>query len=141
MCEVPLIKKINIDNTKDAEDVLNVQLPSYKIEAEMHTLQQCGETFFGYYEVDKLCGAISIKVTDGEVDIHRLIVLPNHFRKGIAQQLLNFVESEYDVQTIIVSTGTKNIPAVRFYKKNGFIKIKDVAVNKQLSISFFEKKL
>lgn len=149
-----MIKIIDISNRKLAEDVLNVQIPSYKVEAEIidsneipplkdtvYTLQHCEETFIGYYENEELCGAISIKVVDREVDIHRLIVHPNHFRKGIAQLLLNFIESKFEVETIRVATGFKNEPAVSFYKKNGFQNIKEVMVNEQLSLTYFEKKL
>ena len=148
-----MIKIIDISNSKNAEDVLNIQIPSYKVEAEIigsyeipplkdtvYTLQHCGETFFGYYENEELCGVISIKVDD-DVDIHRLIVHPNHFRKGIAQLLLNFIETKFQIETIKVATGSKNIPAVSFYKKNGFRNIKEVIVNEQLSLTFFEKKL
>lgn len=149
-----MIKIIDISNRKNAEDVLNIQIPSYKVEAEIigsyeipplkdtvHTLQHCGETFFGYYENEKLCGIISIKVDDDEVDIHRLIVHPKHFRRGIAQLLLNFIETKFEVETIKVATGSKNTPAVNFYKKNGFQNIKRIIVNEQLSLTFFEKKL
>lgn len=149
-----MIKEINISNRKNAEKVLNVQIPSYKVEAEIigsyeipplkdtvDTLQQCGETFFGYYFNVELWGAISIKVENDKVDIHRLIVHPSHFRKGIAQRLLNFLESNIDFKTIKVATGSKNTPAVRFYKKNGFESIKEVKVNEELSLTFFEKKL
>lgn len=148
-----MIKIIDISNSKNAEDVLNIQIPSYKVEAEIigsyeipplkdtvYTLQHCGEAFFGYYENEELCGVISIKVDD-DVDIHRLIVHPNHFRKGIAQLLLNFIETKFQIETIKVATGSKNIPAVSFYKKNGFRNIKEVIVNEQLSLTFFEKKL
>ncbi|MEK5483753.1 MULTISPECIES: GNAT family N-acetyltransferase [unclassified Viridibacillus] len=147
-----MIKIIDISNSKNAEDVLNIQIPSYKVEAEIigsyeipplkdtvYTLQHCGETFFGYYENEELCGVISIKVDD-DVDIHRLIVHPNHFRKGIAQLLLNFIETKFQIETIKVATGSKNIPAVSFYKKNGFRNIKEVIVNEQLSLTFFEKR-
>ena len=102
-----MIKIIEISNSKSAEDVLNIQIPSYKVEAEIigsneipplkdtvYTLQHCGETFFGYYENEELCGVISMKVDVDGVDIHRLIVHPNHFRKGIAQMLLNFIETK-----------------------------------------------
>jgi ribosomal protein S18 acetylase RimI-like enzyme len=150
-----LIKIIDISNRKNAVDVLNIQILSYKIEAEIigsyeipplkdtvYTLQHCGETFFGYYENEILCGVISIKVDDDdEVDIHRLIVHPNHFRKGIAQLLLNFIETKFEVETIKVATGSKNTPAVSFYKKNGFQNIKEIIVNEQLSLTFFKKKL
>ena len=149
-----MIKIIDISNSKNAEDVLNIQIPSYKVEAEIigsyeipplkdtvYTLQHCGETFFGYYENEELCGVISIQIDDDDVDIHRLIVHPNHFRKGIAQLLLNFIETNFQIETIKVATGSKNIPAVSFYKKNGFQNIKEVIVNEQLSLTFFEKKL
>lgn len=149
-----MIKEIDISNKKSAENVLNIQLPSYMVEAEIigsydipplkdtiETLKQCGETFFGYYLNEELCGAISIKVEDDEVDIHRLIVHPNHFRKGIAQKLLNFIVSKFEFETIKVATGSKNTPAVSFYKKNGFQNIKEVTINEQLSLTFFEKKL
>ena len=72
-----IIKIIDISNSKNAEDVLNIQIPSYKVEAEIigsyeipplkdtvYTLQHCGETFFGFYENEELCGVISIKVDD-----------------------------------------------------------------------------
>lgn len=149
-----MIKIIDISNSKNAEDVLNIQIPSYKVEAEIigsyeipplkdtvYTLQHCGETFYGYYENEELCGVISIQIDDDDVDIHRLIVHPNHFRKGIAQLLLNFIETKFQIETIKVATGSKNIPAVSFYKKNGFQNIKEVIVNEQLSLTFFEKKL
>ena len=149
-----MIKIIDISNSKNAEDVLNIQIPSYKVEAEIigsyeipplkdtvYTLQHCGETFYGYYENEELCGVISIQIDDDDVHIHRLIVHPNHFRKGIAQLLLNFIETKFQIETIKVATGSKNIPAVSFYKKNGFRNIKEVIVNEQLSLTFFEKKL
>ncbi|WP_369821945.1 GNAT family N-acetyltransferase [Sporosarcina sp. P33] len=92
-----MIHKLDINANNCAEDVLAVQLPSYLAEAELigcfdlpplqdtvHSLQQSGETFYGYYTNGELCGVISIQ-TDGEVmEIQRLIVHPAHFRKGIA---------------------------------------------------------
>lgn len=149
-----MIKIIDINIKNNARDVLNIQIPSYKVEAEIigtdeipplkdtvETLQQCEETFFGYYEGEELCGVISLKLEDNVVDIHRLIVHPSHFRKGIAQKLLNDVSSNLEAEKIIVATGTKNIPAISFYKKNGFENNKVVTVNETLSLTFFEKKL
>ncbi|MGJ9460015.1 GNAT family N-acetyltransferase [Oceanobacillus sp. CF4.6] len=148
-----MIKKIDISNRKNAEQVFNIQIPSYMVEAEIigsykipplkdsiDKLQQCGENFFGYYLEDELCGAISIKVENDEIDIYRLIVHPNYFKKGIAQMLLNYIESKFVVGTIKVGTASKNIPAVSFYNKNGFQKIKEVIVSEQLSVTSFEKK-
>ncbi|MRI68306.1 GNAT family N-acetyltransferase [Gracilibacillus thailandensis] len=149
-----MIKRKDISIRKNAEDILNLQILSYQVEAEIigsygipplkdtvDTLQSCGETFFGYYDNEALCGAISIRVDDETLDIHRLIVHPNHFRRGIAQMLFHFIESKFKVQIIKVATGSNNTPAIHFYKKNGFQKMKEVRVNKQLSLTFFEKRI
>lgn len=150
-----LIKKMDISNSKFAKEVLNIQIPSYKVEAEIinfydipplkdtvESLQECGETFFGYYLEEELCGAISIKVEKNVIDIHRLIVNPIHFRKGIAKKLLEFIESYFeDIETIIVSTGAKNAPAVNFYENNGFSKIGERSVNERLTLASFKKSL
>ena len=149
-----LIKKIDITVPKIAEEVLSVQLASYKVEAELidfydipplkdtvSTLQRCGETFYGCYVDGELCGVISIKVGEGLIDIHRLMVHPKHFRKGIARRLLEFVESNGDGdETLIVSTGSKNAPAIYFYEKSGFVKTGEVKVMEGLLITSFEKK-
>jgi GNAT superfamily N-acetyltransferase len=150
-----LIKKIDITNSKLAEEVLNIQIPSYEVEAEIidfyelpplkdtvETLQQCKETFFGYYLNEELCGAISIKAEEDIIDIHRLMVHPKHFRKGIAKVLLDFIENNTEgFETIIVSTGTKNIPAVTFYLKNGFSKTKETRVVERLTLTSFKKEI
>jgi ribosomal protein S18 acetylase RimI-like enzyme len=149
-----LIKKIDITNPELAEGVLSVQIPSYQVEAELidfydipplkdtvSTLLRCGETFYGCYVDGELCGVVSIKAEEGLIDIHRLMVHPKHFRKGIAGRLLDFVENcgEGD-ETLIVSTGSKNAPAVHFYEKSGFIKLGEVKVMEGLLITSFEKR-
>lgn len=150
-----MIKKIDITNPGISKEVLNIQIPSYKIEAEIidfydipplkdtvHSLQQCGENFFGYYLNDELCGVISIKTGEGIIDIHRLMVRPDHFRIGIAKKLLKFVEGNKDKSaTIIVSTGTKNTPAIDFYLKMGFSKMEEKSVSEGLSLTSFKKEI
>lgn len=150
-----MIKKIDITNPEVSKEVLNIQIPSYNVEAKIidfydipplkdtvQSLQQCGETFFGYYLNKELCGVISIK-TDGRIiDIHRLMVHPKHFRKGIAEKLLNFIEVELEkFEAIVVSTGTQNAPAVAFYLKNGFLKTEEIQITEFLSLTTFKKQL
>ncbi|WP_245153963.1 GNAT family N-acetyltransferase [Jeotgalibacillus proteolyticus] len=136
-----------------AEMVLAVQLPAYRVEAAIigfydipplkdtaTTLQQCRETFYGYFLNEELCGVISLKLENEIIDIHRLIVHPNHFKKGIAQKLLTFIENEYKTKPLKVSTASKNLPAIRFYEKNGFQKCKELTLSEELSLTFFEKR-
>ncbi|WP_156857620.1 GNAT family N-acetyltransferase [Oceanobacillus sp. AG] len=149
-----MIKKIDITNPEVSKEVLNIQIPSYNVEAKIidfydipplkdtvQSLQQCGETFFGYYLNKELCGVISIK-TDGRIiDIHRLMVHPKHFRKGIAEKLLNFIEVELGkFEVIVVSTGTQNAPAVAFYLKNGFLKTEEIQITEFLSLWYVNTK-
>jgi len=150
-----LIKKIDITNPEVSKEVLNIQVLSYKVEADIidfydipplkdtvQSLQQCGETFFGYYLNKALCGVISIKTNDRIIDVHRLMVHPKHFRKGIAQRLLNFIEVQMEnFEAIVVSTGTKNAPAAAFYLKNGFLKTEETRITERLSLTSFKKKI
>lgn len=149
-----MIRKIDIADASIAEDVLRIQIPSYRVEAELidfynipplkdtvDTLLKCGETFYGYYINDELCGAIAIMTENSVIDIHRLIIHPNHFRKGIARQLLHYIESiDGSRNAIIVSTGSKNEPAINLYKQNGFIETGVIEVEERLSITSLEKR-
>ncbi len=150
-----MIKKINIKNLESAERVLSVQFPSYRIEAALldnyeipplkdtvASLHNCDETFFGYFIDEELCGVISVKLEEDIVDIHRLFVHPNHLRKGIAKKLLYFLQEEFhDAKKMIVTTGSKNSPAIEFYQKNGFTMLKEITVEENLSLTLFEKNM
>ncbi|WP_043932871.1 GNAT family N-acetyltransferase [Bacillus sp. EB01] len=148
-----MIKEINITRKDIAQEVLDIQLPAYMTEAKLidfyeiptlndtvETLRQCGERFCGYYENGSLCGAISYKLISETVDIHRLMVHPDYFRKGIANQLLAYLEERNpDADSLVVSTGSGNTPAIRFYEKHGFQRIGERKVADNLKIALFRK--
>lgn len=150
-----MIVKLDITVNEIAEKVLNIQIPSYKVEADLigfneipplkdtiDTLIKCGETFWGYFIEGELAGVISYKIEGNVLDIHRLMVHPNHFRKGIAKALLFFLEQNFgDLSKMIVSTGTDNIPAVNFYQKYGFVISGKTTVADNLSLTSFLKRM
>lgn len=150
-----MIKKIDISNRKVAQQVLNIQIPSYLVEAELiqfhdipalkdtvETLQKCEETFYGYFVDGEVAGVISYKVENNTLDIHRLMVTPSHFRKGIGQSLLGFVEiRESDIDQMIVSTGAKNFPAQTLYTGNGFVLTGEREISEGVFVSRFCKKV
>ncbi|PLT29919.1 GNAT family N-acetyltransferase [Peribacillus deserti] len=129
-----MIKKINHTDIQDAVEILRVQLPAYKREAELigfqgipqlkdqtEDIQSSSEVFTGYYEGDMLCGFISFEILGETMDICRLVVDPEHFRKGIAGRLIQYLlEENPHLKKMTVSTGTANLPAVNLYEKYGF---------------------
>lgn len=150
-----MINRLEIEHFETAKQVLSIQIPSYRMEAELinfydipplkdtvETLQACGETFYGYYCDGELAGAISYKREQNIIDIHRLFVHPAHFRKSIARSLLLHIpEVEQDIVKIIVSTGQKNTPAKNLYRMHGFIPIQEIEVAPQFFLTCFEKLL
>ena len=128
------IKHLDITDLAMATAVLALQRQAYRVEAEWlgrddipplnedtHDLQACGETFFGTVADGTLVGVISYKLVADTLDLHRLMVHPEHFRRGIARALVGFVEArESQARRAIVSTGSGNLPARRFYRRLGF---------------------
>ncbi|MDQ0495061.1 GNAT family N-acetyltransferase [Paenibacillus brasilensis] len=108
---------------------------AYRLEAELigfdeipplmdtfDTLKSCGESFYGWMEDDELLGALAVQSeSPGSLTLTRMMVHPDHFRKGIADSLMKHVLNEHrHIPLFIVSTGTLNTPAVALYQKHGF---------------------
>ncbi|MBL4937299.1 GNAT family N-acetyltransferase [Clostridium sp. YIM B02515] len=150
-----MIKKLDLKNIETAEQVLKIQFASYKIEVDIigfydiptlkdtvDSLKECDEIFYGYYLEDRLAGIISYKIFDNILDIHRVAVHPDFFRRGVAGELISFVEKvDNNIEKIIVCTGKDNLPAVKLYIKNRFKKNKDIEVSKNFYLTEFEKVL
>lgn len=148
-----MIKEIDINHY--GEVVLRLQRESYKIEAEyigsyeippltetLKELINSGETFIGYFSEGELAGVLSYKFKKGIIDIHRVMVHPKFFRKGIAKNLVNYIENELETaEFMVVSTGAKNEPAVDLYLKLGFEKMDDRVFGNGIVVTNFKKKL
>lgn len=152
--DIHLIQSIAIKNIDIAQKIWILQQAAYRVEAQIigwndlpplretvADLMNSGETFACYVEAGELAGVISFKREDGIVDIHRMMVHPDHFRKGIARKLLQHVEAtQKDWQRIIVSTGALNEPAAQLYVRHGFVLVEEKEVAPGLKLSFFEKR-
>ncbi|ETI67096.1 GNAT family N-acetyltransferase [Neobacillus vireti] len=149
-----MIKKLYLHNLNLVKELFELQRASYLVEAKlinffeipplkesMEELMQSGETFFGYFDGDELAGAISYTIAGSELTICRMVVHPNHFRKGIAQSLLTEVEkNNQNLSELKVSTGKENSPAKNLYLKNGYKLVRDLEVVPGLFISNFVKR-
>lgn len=134
-----MIVKLNNSDKKIATEIRNVFQESYAIEAELlkavnfpplkRPLEQFTNTetvFYGFIVNTKLVAVIEIKTTNAATHIQSLVVLPKHFKKGIASKLLDFVFKNYTSFTLFtVETGAANGPAKKLYLKKGFTEIKE----------------
>ncbi|MBD1381033.1 GNAT family N-acetyltransferase [Metabacillus arenae] len=148
-----MIKSLNVNNAEMAEKILNVQIPAYKVEAEMinfhgipqlkdtpGTIMNSKEKFLGFMLEDELAGFISYTENHIAIEICRLVVHPSHFRKGIARKLVAFVMMNMvKDKKAVVSTGAKNLPAKKLYKSFGFKEVKDIEVAQAVYITLLEK--
>lgn len=149
-----MIKQIDLHNSNLVRELLALQKESYLVEAKLinfyeipplletiEELIECEETFLGYFEGAQLAGAVSYTIEEDELTICRMVVHPDHFRKGIAQKLLTEVEiSNPELNVFNVSTGRENPPAKNLYLKNGYKLISELEVVPELFISNFEKR-
>ncbi|MBI0576969.1 GNAT family N-acetyltransferase [Neobacillus cucumis] len=149
-----MIKKINFLDMNLVKELFQLQRASYLIEAELinfyeipplketfEELLESNETFLGYFEGEELAGALSYELKGDEFTICRMIVHPMYFRKGIAQNLLSYLEKDKkEIPIFKVSTGRDNTPAKNLYLKNGYQLVQDIEVVPGLFISTFEKR-
>ncbi|MCX7571364.1 GNAT family N-acetyltransferase [Tumebacillus sp. DT12] len=138
-----MIVPLHHQNKETAEQIRDVQIPAYQVEAELigfdgipalhettEQLMQSGETFYGYRKDGKLAGVVAFETGENEdqaaranqIQITRLVVRPDCFRQGIAGELLRFVLALHGDETrYAVHTGAKNRPAIQLYEKYGFV--------------------
>ena len=128
------VAELDLGGDATLEGLVALQRASYAVEAELigadvlppmretpAELRGCGETFLGAREEGELLGAISFRRAGGTVDIHRLVVDPAAFRRGVATALLDALEArERDATHWTVGTGAENAPARALYERRGF---------------------
>lgn len=144
-----MIQLVNHNDEKVAESILSIQLPAYKVEADLigfdgipqlldtvENIKSSKEQFLGKLDGSKLVGFLSYEGTEELIDICRLVVDPNHFRKGIASELLSYLLNVYgNEKKIVVSTGAKNKPAITLYERHNFTKLVDVEIEPDFFIT------
>lgn len=149
-----MIKQINHQDRNISKQIVSVQIPAYKIEAQIigfdgipqlkdtvDTIETSSEIFIGYTQEDRLIAFLSYLQEENEFDICRLVVHPNYFKQGIARKLLKYFLNEIvsPPKKVIVSTGADNVPAINLYKSEGFAFLKNIEVAPSFYISLFER--
>lgn len=150
-----MIKQLNTNDSTIMTKVWNIQMKSYEVEANLigvHSFPPLQETvedykkdldhFYGFFEEEELVAVISIQMDSSALLITRLMVDPEHFRKGIATSLINHVSTLFKYHTQLkVSTAKLNRPAVQAYVRNGFVLMEEHVTPESIEIVTFIKKL
>ncbi|AXI07901.1 GNAT family N-acetyltransferase [Oceanobacillus sp. 143] len=147
-----MIKTLNNKDQQIAEEILAIQVPAYEIEADLigfhgipqlkdtvETVMASKENFKGFFLEHQLVGFISYEETKSEVDICRLVVDPEYFRQGIARSLLLELIQRATGRKILVSTGSKNVPAITLYEEFGFARYHEVEIARGIYLSQFAR--
>jgi ribosomal protein S18 acetylase RimI-like enzyme len=128
---------VALDPAAAAPALVRLQRASYAVEAELigveslppmqedaDALLAAGLTWLGAREGGELLGAVAYRRLRDLVDIHRLVVHPRAFRRGIATALLDALEVREGahgvVRRYVVGTGALNRPAIELYRRRGF---------------------
>ena len=142
------VEQLDLADESTAVQVLAIQRDAYQMEAELigfdgippllETIDELVAQPLSWLGIRSREGAVVAALgfarTEESVDIDRLMVAPDHHRRGMARALLAALGDE---ARITVSTGTANAPAHRLYESNGFNNIGTEMIEPGLSITRF----
>jgi ribosomal protein S18 acetylase RimI-like enzyme len=128
------VAELDLADDALAAALVALQRAAYRVEAELigfadlpplrddvASLRRSGETFLGAYDGPALAGVVSYRIDRDVLDIHRLVVDPARFRRGVGRRLLAAAEARAPRPgTVVVSTATANAPARALYQAAGY---------------------
>ncbi|WP_019637535.1 GNAT family N-acetyltransferase [Paenibacillus fonticola] len=148
-----MIVPLSLQDPDTVEQVWGLQHAAYRLEAyavglkhlpplpdTFETLRDSSESFYGYVTSDgDILGVIAVVVkTDGVIEITRLMVHPQHLRKGIGRAMLEYITQIHsEVGKFIVTAGTLNVPAVSLYQQFGFIPTETLTAMTEVKLTVF----
>ncbi|CAM4462441.1 GNAT family N-acetyltransferase [Paenibacillus tarimensis] len=148
-----MINQINNQDEQTAAELLALQIDSYQVEAQIigyadlpplhetkRDIMESSETYLGFLQDGRIAGAVAFEAERDALILCKMMVHPQFFNMGIASKLLRAVmEQGIQVNEIRVSTGARNEPAIRLYRKHGFVETGMTVINEQLSIKHLIK--
>lgn len=96
----------------------------------------------GVYMQAQLVGCIAYKRVGQLLEICKLMVRPDCFRRGIGSCLLEDVlANEMQITQVTVATAAKNLPAISFYLHQGFEESRRQSTVEEIEIVYLRKNL
>lgn len=150
-----MIKAINQKDNEIAKKIVSLQKLSYHVEAEIigyvaipplnetiNDILNSQEIYLAFYAEQQIAGILAYEFEGDFIIICKMMVHPDHFKKGIASKLIDYLFRIYfHAWRVKVSTGTKNYPAINLYQKHGFVRTGEKIIDNLLTIVTFEKEL
>ena len=149
---IPVITKAE---KNDLEEILNLQYLAYQSEAarfgskDIPPLKQTLEEVIGEYEAGivlkmtgedgRIIGSVRAHEKDGTVYIGKLMVDPDHQRKGYGIRLLLEVEKYFPGKRYELFTSTRSKSNIRLYESCGYKQFDQKAVDEELVFVYMEK--
>ena len=140
---------------EDLKEILELQYLAYQSEAalfgnkDIPPLKQTLEEVVDEYsaglvlkmtdENDEIIGSVRAHEKDGTVYIGKLMVRPDHQKKGYGKRLLLEVEKYYPGKRYELFTSTRSIDNIRLYQSAGYKEFEQKAVDDELVFVYMEK--
>ena len=140
---------------EDLKEILDLQYLAYQSEAalfgnkDIPPLKQTLEDVIDEYneglvlkmtdENGVIIGSVRAKEKDGTVYIGKLMVRPDHQKKGYGKRLLLEVEQYYPGKRYELFTSTRSKDNIRLYESDGYREFDRKAVDDELIFVYMEK--
>lgn len=140
----------------DLEEILRLQYLAYQSEARLFDdpdippLKQTLEEVVSEYEKGTvlkasdgdgaIIGSVRAFSEGGNVYISKLMVHPEHQRKGLGSALLSAIEAEYPGSRFELFTSTRSVGNIRLYERLGYRPFREERITDQLCFVYLEKK-
>jgi glyoxylase-like metal-dependent hydrolase (beta-lactamase superfamily II)/GNAT superfamily N-acetyltransferase len=150
-----MIRLADIRDLSVATQIHSLSRAAYSVEAEwigctnfpplnetLDLLQRSTDCFLIVVEGDTIVGCIAYDRHATKTTITRLVVSPQHFRKGIAVALLRNLETRLAEGTIVCAeTADRNEAAIRAYEKLGYTAVSRQSSPEGIALQRVEKQL
>ena len=147
--------KITDAQLGNLEQILQLQYLAYQSEAALfgthdipplkQTLDEVRDEFENGLilkmvdESGKIIGSVRAQEKDGTVYIGKLMVHPDHRRKGYGKMLLKEIESRFPNRWYELFTSTRSVDNIRLYRSLGYCKFREKSVDKDLRFVYMQK--
>jgi ribosomal protein S18 acetylase RimI-like enzyme len=148
--------EILLADITEADGILTLQKLAYQSEAELYQdwsippLTQSIEdiktefstkTFFKACLDGKVVGSVRVSVNRGTCFVNRLIVHPEHQKKGIGTKLMETIEKEFSsIERFELFTGSRSEGNIRLYEKLGYRIFRKERLSVKVLLVYMEKR-